>query len=288
MKTSGWTLLLAAPVALAAAGIAPATAADNNPASNAVTNGPAADARDTLQEAMKVVQKLRADKDLAPKLAQARGVFIVPNFARAAAGVGIKGGEGVLLSRNNGQWSNPAFYNTGSLSVGPQVGASGGQVAFLLMTDKAAKVFDETNNFSLNANAGLSIVNYSARAQASAGKGEDVIAWSDTEGLFAGANIGINDIVADNDENHAFYGSQQADAQAILKGKVAHTPPAAQRLKVALSGRNARTRTSGAGTENASPHAADTANGGSSYGNDNDRYGNAGSSGTRAPRTDRH
>lgn len=193
------------------------------------------EARDTLQEARNVVQTMQADPALRRQLQRAKGVFIVPNFARGGAGIVAKGGEGVLTSRlPNGSWSQPAFYNMGGVSVGLQAGASAGQIAFLLMSDRAAKVFDTPNTFSINANAGLAIVDWSARAQASAGKGDDVIAWSDTEGLFAGANIGVSDIVADNEENRAFYGPQ-ADAQALLHGRVNADRPAARQLTQLLA-----------------------------------------------------
>lgn len=207
-----------------------------------------AEARDTLQEAQKVVQKMQSDPGMQPHLQKAKGIFLVPNFGRGGAGVVAKGGEGVVMVRQpDGKWSNPAFYNMGGLSVGLQAGGSAGQVAFLLMTDKAIKAFDSTNNFSLNAGADLSIGNYSASGQASAGMGDDVIAWTDTEGLFAGVNIGVTDIVVDNEENRAFYGPQ-ADARSILKGSVSSAPPEASSLKQALAG-NAGGTTSAAGTE---------------------------------------
>ncbi len=40
----------------------------------------------------------------------------------------------------------------------------------LLMTDRALNSFKGNNTFSLNADAGLTIINYSARGQASIGK----------------------------------------------------------------------------------------------------------------------
>jgi lipid-binding SYLF domain-containing protein len=122
----------------------------------------------------------------------------------------------------------------GGVSVGLSAGASAGQMAFLLMTDTARQAFDSTNNFSLNADAGLSVVNWSARAQGSMGKGEDVIVWSDTSGLFAGASVGVSDVFVDNEENRALYGPQ-ANAQSILSGRVQNVPAAAAAMRQALA-----------------------------------------------------
>ncbi len=258
-----WMILAAAPIA-AGAVVQSALAADTaatTPSTHAVSrsNDHKSDARDTLQEALKVVNKMQSDPGMRPHLQKAKGVFIVPNFARGAAVVGIKGGEGVMLSRkDDGQWTNPAFYNMGAVSVGAQAGASAGQIAFLLMDDKAVKVFNTKNTFSLNADAGLSIGNYSARGEASAGKGDDVIAWSDTEGLFAGVSISVGDIVADNGENRAYYGSDSATAQALLHGnaQVSHTPAEARSLKQALAGKKGGTPTASNAGMSGSPAKA--------------------------------
>jgi lipid-binding SYLF domain-containing protein len=83
---------------------------------------------------------------------------------------------------------------------GAQAGGAGGSFAMLLMNERATDAFRNKNAFALNADAGLTIVDYSADTQASAGRG-DAIIWSDTVGLFAGASIGVSGIVRDEDEN---------------------------------------------------------------------------------------
>jgi lipid-binding SYLF domain-containing protein len=90
----------------------------------------------------------------------------------------------------------------------------------------------------LNANAGLTVVNYSAHTQASAGKG-DVIVWADTEGLFAGASIGVSGIIRDEDENRAYY-DKSISVEQVLSG-VAKNPDA-QMLREALPDRLASSR----------------------------------------------
>jgi lipid-binding SYLF domain-containing protein len=131
-------------------------------------------------------------------------VFIVPDYGRAALGVGGAAGQGVLVANNDGRWSSPAFYNIGAINIGLQAGAEAGSIAFLVMSDDAMQNFEEENNFSLDADAGLTIVDYSKRAQANLGKGADVVVWSDTKGLLGELAISVADIMWDNEANQAF------------------------------------------------------------------------------------
>ncbi len=194
-------------------------------------NDAAADAQEQVDEAVKVVNQMKRDPKMVRLLDQARGVLIVPDFGKVALVVGGEGGEGVALLKTEGagrKWSAPAFFNVGGISVGAEAGGEAGAIAMLLMSDKAASVFMSQNNtFSLDANAGLTIVNWSAKAQASAGKG-DVIVWADTEGVFAGAAIGVSDIDRDEDENAAYYGKAIAPHE-IFSGQVSAGPAATLR-----------------------------------------------------------
>jgi predicted outer membrane protein/lipid-binding SYLF domain-containing protein len=160
---------------------------------NGVTTGNAqnaalSSAQNLVDESVKVVKRMEDDSQLADAMKRAKGIYIVPEFGRGAVVVGARGGAGVVTVRKDGKWSDPAFYDFGAISVGPQVGGSGGAVAFLLMSQGAVDAFKGGNKFSLNAGAGLSIVNYSADGQASWGKG-DIVMWSNTSGAYVGATI---------------------------------------------------------------------------------------------------
>ncbi len=189
-------------------------------------------AKSLVNEAVAEVKKMEKDPQLKKLMAKAKGIYLVPEFGRGALIVGGRGGAGVVLAHVNGKWTNPAFYNFGGISIGAQAGASGGQVAFLLMDKSAVDAFKSGNKISLNAGAGLSIVTYSANGQASWGKG-DIILWSDTAGAYAGATISVTDINWDDDTSQAYYG-RKVDPSEVLAGKI--NTPNAEHLKQALPG----------------------------------------------------
>lgn len=189
----------------------------------------AQDSQQLLREASEMVTTMKSEDKLKRLLTRSKGIFLVPNYGRGAVGIGARGGEGVLLVKRGGQWSGPAFYNLGGISVGAQFGAEGGEIAMLLMSDKAVSAFKEENGFSMNADAKLTMVDYSAMAEASANKGDDAVLWSSTAGAFAGVALGVTDISWDEEENAAFY-SKGATPQAFIRGDLRAPSVALQQM----------------------------------------------------------
>ncbi|MGZ5182145.1 MAG: lipid-binding SYLF domain-containing protein [Ramlibacter sp.] len=168
-----------------------------------------------LSDAAGVAGSMSAAPAMPDLLARARGVYIVPTYGRAALGVGAEGGAGVLIVRqSSGSWGNPAFFNLGGISLGLQAGAEGGAIALVLMNQKAVDSFRKRNNFSLSADAGITVVNFARMAQGSTTG--DVVAWSGSKGLFGNAaTVAINDIRYNQRLTEAYYGKPVTAMQAI-------------------------------------------------------------------------
>lgn len=188
-----------------------------------------------------VLQAVLKDRDMRTRLQEARGVFIVPVYRRAALGVGAASGRGVLLVKQKAaQWGWPAFYTIGAVSAGVQAGGEGGAIVLLLNNETAVNRFTQTSAFALTAGAGLTVIDWSRRKQGAIGDG-DVLIWSDVRGAFGDLialgvrairfdailtrgyyrqDINLPDAVAGRYVNH------QADPLRYLLAGAAPAPPA--------------------------------------------------------------
>lgn len=229
--------LVASALAASLAGTAGLALAQVGAAKEAGTPGTARQAREMqkatvhVEKAVRVVQQMQANPDIRALMQRSKGVFVVPDYGNAALGIGAKGGAGVLLVRNGDTWSNPAFYNYGGVSIGAQAGAEAGAIAFVLNDQKAMNSFMQNNKFSLNADAGLTLVDWSKKGTGAAGWG-NITAWADTEGLFGGVALSVADVDYDEDETSGYYRRQVA-ARDVLTGKVSNPQAAALRQAIA-------------------------------------------------------
>jgi lipid-binding SYLF domain-containing protein len=217
--------------AQSSAGAGASAAAQAGPSAGSISKRQQA-AFKRVSDAVDVAHKMTGETGMPNLLGQALGIYIVPSYGRAALGVGAAGGSGVLLVRRaDGSWGNPAFFNTGGISIGLQAGAEGGPIALLLMNPKAVDSFRKKNNFSISADAGLTVVNY-ARVASGTVSG-DVIAWSGNKGLFGNvATIGVNDVRFNTGLTEAYYGKPTTAPQAIDS---AEPSPQADALRKALA-----------------------------------------------------
>tara|TARA_R110000823_G_scaffold27609_25_gene80620 strand:- start:40595 stop:41347 length:753 start_codon:yes stop_codon:yes gene_type:complete len=195
------------------------------PRDGSVEKDARSEARELVENAQRVVEEMRADPEIANLLDRAEGIFIVPHYAEPVAVIGGRGGEGVVLVRQKGTqargWSSPAFFDFGSTSLRPNVGAKAGSFAMLMMTPEASDKFRTGQDpWTLEASDDQTIANYSTATGEAFGEA-DMVLWSNTAGSYAGADISINNISSDEQENQAFY-SVAVDARQILAGGVSN------------------------------------------------------------------
>jgi lipid-binding SYLF domain-containing protein len=192
-------------------------------------------AQDRVDDSARLVREMKQDPSLGQLLNEARGVFIIPHYGKAAFIVGGQGGGGVVLAKHDDRWTDPAFFNIGGGSIGAQAGATGGSIVMMLMTRRAVDQFERTTGkWSLHAGGDLTVVRYSGNMEASTRGRNDIIVWTDTRGPYGGLTAGVTDITPDNRLDRDYY-HEGVTPQMILTGKV--TAHEANDLRGALSER---------------------------------------------------
>ena len=155
---------------------------------------------------------------------RAKAIIIVPNLIRAGFFFGGRGGNAVMLVRDDqGKWSPPAFYTLGGLSFGLQFGGQTSELVIAVMTERGLDaVLDR--QVTLGGDAGLAIGELGKGANAATGLGikSDMYAFARSEGLFVGVSIDGSVIAPRHTWNQQIYG-QEATPRSIL---VEHTSTA--------------------------------------------------------------
>jgi len=154
----------------------------------------------------------------------ARGVFICPQVLKGAFLVGVSGGSGVFLAYDSktGQWSQPAFYTMGEVSLGIQAGGKASEIVLLAMTDRGVNAF-LSNNLKLGVDAGIAAgpVGIGAEA-ATANLSADIISYSLSQGLFAGISLEGAVISSRNGWNQAYYGKVATPTDILVLRNVSN------------------------------------------------------------------
>jgi SH3 domain-containing YSC84-like protein 1 len=156
--------------------------------------------------------------------ARARCVVVVPTLQKGGLIIGAQSGRGFATCRTASSWSAPAPVQVGGGTFGAQVGFQNSDVLALVTSDKAMHALE----------AGMLKVGVDASAAAGpvgTGRGRqfgdaEVLSYSRSQGLFAGATLDGTGINADQDAITALYGPT-AIFGSILEGQVVPPPQAA-------------------------------------------------------------
>lgn len=193
-----------------------------------------------LNQAANVFSEIMAtpDKGIPQEMLEsAHCIVIVPNLKTAAFVFGAKYGKGYMSCRNKGRagWSAPGTVRIEGGSAGFQIGASETDVVMLVMNQGGADKL-LSSKFTLGAEGSVAAgpVGRTAAAQTDAQMHAEILAWSRTQGLFAGVALEGATLRQDLDDNQVMYGSKIENREIVTSGKV-HAPKAAGRLLTLLN-----------------------------------------------------
>lgn len=173
-----------------------------------------------VDQSLDTARKVLSGKDFpdAVKLmGRSKAVLIVPELVQGGFIVGAAGGRGILMNHTGpGNWSYPAFYGMGSGSVGLQVGGKVSEIIFIILTEKGLKAILD-HKFKFGAEAGVTMVAVGAgfEGASTSALGADIVAFANSNGLFAGVSLEGSYIDPDNDWNALYYGAG-ATGRAIV------------------------------------------------------------------------
>jgi len=175
------------------------------------------EASKTLSQSMEAYQTLTKNRKVpASVLKNTKCIAVFPKVVTAALGVGGTHGDGVAFCRGSmgASWDGPVFLDLTGGSLGIQAGVKSTDVVLFMTGDKARSAI-QNGSFRLagdfSAVAGSFDETYVAPPAG-------VVAYTSTDGLFAGAAVAGVDISHDKDEYRSFYGTYEPSE--VLAGKV--------------------------------------------------------------------
>lgn len=149
-------------------------------------------------------------------------VLVYPGVKKVGIGLGVSYGKGALLCRSgkamDGNWGAPVLYSLDTGSLGAQLGTTSTDYVLLVMSQNGAdKVLN--GKVKLGSDAAAAAGPTGAQAVGFNDPKIDILTFSETKGLFAGASLGSADMMADNTADQQLYG-KTVDAVEIIRGDV--------------------------------------------------------------------
>jgi lipid-binding SYLF domain-containing protein len=186
--------------------------------------------------------------DPAAWLRRARAVVVCPRVFRIGFIFGVAGGECAMLARDAaGSWSAPAFYELRSGSFGLQGGIEDSQLVMMIMTERGlGALLDSQFKFGADASITVATAGAGAEAGTTAALRADILASSQSRGLYASIALNGSLVSSDTEWNRAYYGRDLAARQIVIQMQANN--PGADPLRALL------TRYGGAGPAMARSH----------------------------------
>jgi len=194
--------------------------------SGSVTPAFATEEHRLVEKAKNTMESFTTDPKLAwfqGHLKDAKALLIAPQILKGAFFLGVDGGSGVLLVRDEatGQWSEPAFYILGGLSFGFQWGGQASEVILMARTQGAVEML-LSSSFKLGGDASIAAGPYGGGVEGatSANLNADFLSFSRAKGAFAGISFEGSILKVDDEANTAYYKKSVRPTDILIKGSV--------------------------------------------------------------------
>ncbi|WHZ23871.1 MAG: hypothetical protein OJF47_002983 [Nitrospira sp.] len=201
--------------------------------------------RDLVDQSRITLSNFLADSNMTwfrDHIKDAKGLFIVPQFVKAALFYGGAGGSGVFVARDEqtGEWSEPAFFTMGAASFGFQFGAQLSEVVLLVLTQRGVDSL-LLGNFKLGADGSVAVgpVGAGVSGATTPNLSADLLSFVRAKGLFAGVSLEGAALISRDEWSHAYYGKPVTPTDIVIRHEVKnpHSETLRAEIKRAIEGK---------------------------------------------------
>ncbi len=179
-----------------------------------------------IDEAQVTLANFLADSNMTwfrDHIKDAKGLFIVPQFVKAALFYGGAGGSGVFVAKDEktGEWSEPAFFTMGAASFGFQFGAQASEVILLVLTQRGVDSL-LLGNFKLGADGSVAVgpVGAGVSGATTPNLSADLLSFVRAKGLFAGVSLEGAALISRDEWSKAYYGKPVTPTDIVVRREV--------------------------------------------------------------------
>jgi lipid-binding SYLF domain-containing protein len=170
-------------------------------------------------------------------LEKAEAIAIFPGVKKAGFVVGGQWGRGIISVRDKDtrKWSSPAFLTMTGGSVGAQIGGTEIDVILVIMNRSGVEHL-LANQVKLGGeiSAAAGPVGRASEASTDVQMQAQILSYSRSRGLFAGATVNGSVIKEDMDANTRFYGKALSSEDIVFE-RAGNSPASVDALKTALT-----------------------------------------------------
>jgi lipid-binding SYLF domain-containing protein len=196
---------------------------------------------DRVKEAGTVLKEILDIPDDIPRdlVDKAECVIVLPSVKKAAFGVGISYGRGVMTCRSGqhytGLWTAPALYALEGGNIGFQLGGQATDFVILVMNPRGVQsLLSSKVKLGADVSAAAGPKGRSADAATDVVMRAEMLSYSRARGLFAGVSLEGSTLRSDNRANKKLYG-RELTAKEILRAGEIGAPVSAHELIALLN-----------------------------------------------------